>query len=82
MENAIISLIHSGYLYFGAGGALGFDTLCAKIVLRLRQSYPAIKLILVLPCVSQADRWPAADIAVYREIMEQADKVVYPAPSA
>ena len=77
MENAIISLIHSGYLYFGAGGALGFDTLCAKIVLRLRQSYPAIKLILVLPCVSQADRWPAADIAVYREIMEQADKVVY-----
>lgn len=77
LERAVVSLIHSGYLYFGAGGALGFDTLCAKTILRLRQSYPGIKLILVLPCVSQADRWRPEDKAVYREIMEQADKVVY-----
>ncbi len=77
LEKAIVSLIHSGYLYFGAGGALGFDTLCAKTILRLRQSYPGIKLILVLPCVSQAERWRPEDRAVYRGIMEQADKVVY-----
>lgn len=77
LEDAVVSLIRSGYLYFGAGGALGFDTLCAKTVLRLRQSYPRIKLILVLPCVSQADRWPPEDVAVYHEIMRQADKVVY-----
>lgn len=77
LEEAILSLIQSGYLYFGAGGALGFDSLCAKTVLRLRQSYPKIKLILVLPCVSQANRWPATDRAVYRETIEQADKVVY-----
>ncbi len=77
LEKAVVSLIHSGYLYFGAGGALGFDTLCAKTILRLRQSYPGIKLILVLPCVSQADRWHPEDKAVYREIMGQADKVVY-----
>ncbi len=77
LEKAVIALIHAGYLYFGAGGALGFDTLCAKTVLRLRQSFSEIKLILVLPCVSQADRWLPEDRAVYREIMEQADKVVY-----
>ncbi len=77
LEKATISLIHSGYLYFGTGGALGFDTLCAKTILRLRQNYPRIKLILVLPCVSQADLWPAADRAVYRGIMEMANKVVY-----
>ncbi len=77
LEKAVVTLIHSGYLYFGTGGALGFDTLCAKTVLRLRQSYPGIKLILVLPCVSQADRWSPEDRAVYQEIMEQADKVVY-----
>lgn len=77
LEIVIVSLIQSGYLYFGAGGALGFDTLCAKTVLRLRQSYPAIKLILVLPCPSQADRWSSADKEVYQEIMRQADKVVY-----
>ncbi len=77
LEEAVVTLIHSGYLFFGAGGALGFDTLCAKTVLRLRQSYPEIKLILVLPCVSQADWWPPADRAVYRDIMKRADKIVY-----
>jgi len=25
LENAVLSFIHSGYRYFGAGGALGFD---------------------------------------------------------
>lgn len=77
LERAVLALIHSGYRYFGAGGALGFDTLAAKTVLRLRQSYPDIRLILVLPCVSQADKWPPADVAVYQETKEQADKVVY-----
>jgi len=77
LEATVVRLIHSGYLYFGAGGALGFDTLCAKTVLRLRQSYPEIKLILVLPCISQAERWTSADRAIYREIIEQANKVVY-----
>ncbi len=77
LEKAVVTLIHSGYLYFGAGGALGFDSLCAKTILRLRQSYPKIKLILVLPCVSQADRWSPEDRAAYREMLKQADKVVY-----
>lgn len=77
LENTIVSLIHSGYLYFGAGGALGFDTLAAQAVLRLRRSYPQIKLILVLPCTSQADRWASVDAKTYQEILEQADKVVY-----
>lgn len=77
LESSIELLIRSGYLYFGTGGALGFDTLAAKTILQLRKQYPQIKLILVLPCVSQADRWPPADIAAYQEIMEQADKVVY-----
>lgn len=77
LEKTIVSLIQSGYLYFGVGGALGFDTVCAQTVLRLRKSYPQIKLILVLPCLSQADRWAPSDKATYQEIMDQADKVVY-----
>lgn len=77
LEDTVVSLIQSGYLYFGAGGALGFDTVCALAVLRLRQRYPKIKLILVLPCVSQADKWRSEDATVYQKIMRQADKVVY-----
>lgn len=70
-------LIEDGYCYFGAGGALGFDTLAAQAVLSLRQEHPNIKLILVLPCLSQADHWSEKDKAIYDDIKAQADKVVY-----
>ena len=77
LESSIELLIQSGYLYFGAGGALGFDTLAAKTILQLQERYPQIRLILVLPCISLANLWAAADIAVYQKFMELANKVVY-----
>ena len=77
LEDSVESLIQNGYRYFGAGGAIGFDTLAAQTVLRLQKKYPQIKLILVLPCVSQADRWAPADKMTYYEIMKQANKIVY-----
>ena len=64
-------------MYFGAGGALGFDTLAAQCVLSLKKQYPHIKLILVLPCITQTKGWSKDDIATYEEIKSQADKVVY-----
>lgn len=73
----IRGLILKGYRYFGAGGALGFDTMAAQTVLSLKAEFPYIRLILVLPCKDQADRWCDADRAVYEDIKCQADKVVY-----
>lgn len=70
-------MIDKGYCYFGAGGALGFDTLAAQTVLELKSDYPQIKLILVLPCKTQADSWDKEDKEVYEEIKDNADKVVY-----
>lgn len=77
LKNTLLRLIEEGYMYFGAGGALGFDTLAAWCVLSLRKRYPHIKLILVLPCTAQTKDWSKDDIAVYEEIKSQADKVVY-----
>ena len=54
-------LAAQGIIYYGAGGALGFDTISATAVLKLQHTISQIKLILVLPCLSQA----------------QANKVVY-----
>ncbi|MPM17550.1 hypothetical protein SDC9_63946 [bioreactor metagenome] len=70
-------LIRHGVLYFGAGGAMGFDTLASQVVLELRKRYPEIKPILVLPCRDQTRGWPAGAIEVYDEIRVAADKVVY-----
>lgn len=66
-----------GVRYFGAGGALGFDTLAAGTVLSLRDSLrPALRLILVLPCADQAYHWPLEAQARYEQIKLQADKTV------
>ena len=77
LEDTLVALIEQGYCYFGAGGALGFDTLAAQAVLRLRERYPQIRLILVLPCLNQTRGWPQADIDTYEEIKRCADKVTY-----
>ena len=77
LEDTLVKMIEQGYRYFGAGGALGFDTLAAQVVLRLRERYPQIRLILVLPCLNQTRGWPQADIDAYEEIKRCADKVTY-----
>lgn len=78
LERHILTLHDDrGVRYFGAGGALGFDTLAAETVLALRDSLrPDLRLILVLPCLDQADRWPLADQERYERIRTRADKVV------
>ena len=77
LHDTILQLINAGYCYFGAGGALGFDTLAAETVLALKTKFPHIKLILVLPCLTQANGWSMADKKRYAEIKQAADKVVY-----
>lgn len=77
LKTEIIKLIEKGVIYFGAGGALGFDTMAAKAVLELREEYPEIKLILILPCKNQTRGWRRQDVFVYKDILRRADKVVY-----
>lgn len=81
LEDTLATLIEQGYRYFGAGGALGFDTLAAQVVLRLRERYPQIRLILVLPCLNQTRGWSQADVDIYEELKRRADKVTYTSES-
>ena len=77
LRKILIDCIEKGYCYFGAGGALGFDTLAAITVLELKEVYPDIRLILVLPCRNQTRGWKEIDIQKYEWIKSKADKVVY-----
>ena len=79
LERVISDLYQRGIRYYGAGGALGFDALAARTVIRLRENCPGMKLILVLPCLTQTRGWRPEDIAEYERIKAQADKVVYTA---
>lgn len=50
LERTIVTLIDQGVVFFGSGGAIGWDQLAATTVLKLKKDYPHIKLIMVLPC--------------------------------
>ena len=77
LEQVVTGLINRDIKFYGIGGARGFDTLAAQTILKLKTNYPYIKLILVLPCLTQTQGWMTKDIAEYERIKAQADKVVY-----
>lgn len=77
LEEVIEILIEDGFTYFGSGGALGFDTLAAQTVIRLKKKYSRIKLILVIPFAAQAKGWPEKDRKIYYDIMKNADKLTF-----
>lgn len=77
LEIIVVQLIEGGCTYFYSGGALGFDTLAAQTVLKCRTKYPEIKLVLVLPCKNQAERWSAENKEVYEKVLSVADEVIY-----
>ncbi|MBQ8508625.1 MAG: DUF1273 family protein [Clostridia bacterium] len=77
LDVAIDAMIQEGYCYFGAGGALGFDTMAAQSVLRAKEKYPHIRLILVLPCRDQAAKWNIRNRRIYEDILSKSDRKVY-----
>jgi len=68
-------LIDAGVCEFRAGGALGFDTLAALAVLEIKEEYPEIRLVLMIPCKDQTKGWKEADCLRYDHIMQAADEV-------
>lgn len=76
-KREVVKLINKGVRYFGAGGALGFDTLAAQVILELKETYPEIRLVLILPCYNQTAKWKQEDIDIYEDIKSQCDKYVY-----
>ena len=81
LYSAVAHLIFEGYTTFICGGALGFDTLCAQCVLKMKERFPHIKLVLALPCRDQTLKWDdVKDISTYKEILGKADLVEYMQP--
>ena len=73
---AIVTLLVSkGFKYFGTDGALGLDTIAAQAVLSVKEIYPEVKLILVLPFENQTQYWKQQDIDLYNDIKSSVDKV-------
>lgn len=72
----IAELILRGVNTFYTGMALGADQWAAEIVLDFKERDESIKLVAVLPCMTQADRWPPENQKRYADILAQCDEVI------
>lgn len=75
----VSTLYRFGFDTYLAGGALGFDTLAAREILRMKlyPDFDRLKLALVLPYLGQESRWAPMDRAMYDYIKGRADEVIY-----
>ena len=77
LDKLLEELYEKGVRTFRAGGALGFDTLAALAVLRLRKKYDDVKLELCLPCKDQDKKWTVFSKMVYANILRKCDEARY-----
>ncbi|MBQ4297484.1 MAG: DUF1273 family protein [Clostridia bacterium] len=77
LDETLRALYVRGVRQFCCGGALGFDMMAERAVLRLREICPDVSLILFLPYPGQDENWHARDRAEYRRILSLADAVSY-----
>ena len=74
-KREIIKCIKKGKTHFISGMALGFDMMCAEMVLLLKKKYPEIILECAIPCEGQEKFWIKSQQKRYKTILSQADKI-------
>lgn len=77
VRRAIGFAYESGCRTFLTGGALGFDTLAAKEVIRFKLSHPDVTLRIILPCKNQCNSWTPSQISLYEYTLANADMIEY-----
>lgn len=70
-------LIQQGVIYYGVGGALGFDRMMTEYLLQLRKDNKRMKIIEVLPFEGYRAKWPQEEQARAALLDKQMDKIVY-----
>lgn len=66
-------LYDEGFRHFIAGGAIGFDTIAAEAVLKLKEKKEGVTLHIAIPCPEQPNLWREKEQKKYFEILEKAD---------
>ena len=77
LNEELLNAVNAGFTHFISGGAIGFDTLAAEQVIRLREDYGDIRLILYLPCTNHTKNWNELERARFDRIFSLSDEVYY-----
>lgn len=75
LETLFIRLIQKGFNTFLIGMAVGFDTLCFKMLYKLKEKYE-IKIIACVPCPNQAERFFLEQKEEYEKLLGLADEKI------
>ena len=67
--DAVEAAYEEGYRHFLCGMAMGCDFYFCECVLELRRRHGDVTLEAAVPCLTQADRWPAAQRERYRRLL-------------
>lgn len=59
------------------GVALGVDQWSAKVVIKLKEKYPHIKLISAVPCLNHSSKWTKNSKKDWQDIIDKSDEVKY-----
>lgn len=76
LADQIAALIDAGITTFYTGMAQGVDQWAAAIVLALSEEHPGIRLIAVLPCETQANKWSVDQRERHFNILAECDDVI------
>lgn len=76
MLDWITAFIIGGVRTFYTGMALGVDQWAASIVLDMKQQYSGVRLIALVPCKTQADKWSEDQRNRYKKILDECDEVI------
>lgn len=76
-EIIIDHIENKGVDTFITGMALGIDMWAARLVLKLRETYPHIKLVAAIPCAKQWSKWREESRREWDDITNKADDIYY-----
>lgn len=77
LRRAVEYIYSLGCRVFYTGGAIGFDTLAAREVIRFATLHPDVTLRLLLPCMNQDEFWSKEQKDAYSYIIRNAELVEY-----
>ncbi|WP_317854314.1 SLOG family protein [Chakrabartyella piscis] len=76
LYECIKEVIQKGFDCFVFGGAIGWDLLCAELILQLKKEYKNIRLIGVIPFWGQEKEWSEEEQVQYYRILSNCDEVI------
>ena len=76
LKEGFLKIIDNGYNTFLIGMALGFDTLCFKILSEIKKGKD-IKIIACIPCINQDLHFTLKQKKEYEEMLLSADEMVF-----